>query len=152
MKKITPLVRYTKLFINEDILNFYHGWVCQRPFKFHIRNRRNLSVAASTRRRRKSASTRFFSKKSLKVKIQNKFCRFFWIFLKKRHWRTSCNKNQRCIFILSVLFSLRNQDALYFMRALYFVHCWAYVIAKSKLHIEFSLNIFPITPMELGTL
>ncbi len=58
----------SKLFINEDILNFYHGWVRQRPFIFHIRNRRKLFVAASTRRRRKSASTQFFAKKSLKVK------------------------------------------------------------------------------------
>ena len=82
----------SKLFINEDILKFYHGWVCQIPFKFHIRNRRNLFVASSTGRRRKSASTRFFSKKGLKVKIQNKFSRFFWIFLKERHSRTSCKK------------------------------------------------------------
>jgi hypothetical protein len=58
----------SKLFINEDILNFYHGWVRQRPFIFHIRNQRKLFVAASTRRRRKSASTRFFAKKSLKNK------------------------------------------------------------------------------------
>ena len=44
-----------------------------------------------------------------------------------------------------------NAGALYFMRALYFVRCWASVVAKSKLHNEFSQNIFPLTPMEMGT-
>ncbi len=33
----------SKLFINEDSWNFYHGWVRQRPFKFHIRNRVSCS-------------------------------------------------------------------------------------------------------------
>ncbi len=66
--KFSVALFISKLFINEDILNFYHGWVRQRPFIFHIRNRSKLFVAASTRRRRKSVSTRFFAKKSLKVK------------------------------------------------------------------------------------
>ncbi len=34
----------SQLFSRENILNFYHGLVCQRPFKFHIRNRRKLFV------------------------------------------------------------------------------------------------------------
>ena len=63
--KFSVALFISKLFINEDILNFYHGWVCQRPFKFHIRNRRNLFVAASTRCRRKYAKNRFFVYKSL---------------------------------------------------------------------------------------
>ncbi len=60
----------SKLFINEEILNFYHGWVCRRPFKFYIRNRRKLFAAATTRRRRKSASTRFFANKPLFIFVR----------------------------------------------------------------------------------
>ena len=67
-----------QVFIKEDILNCYHGWVCQRSFKFHIRNRRKLFAAASTRRRRKSASTRFFANKRLQVKNRNLFFEFFF--------------------------------------------------------------------------
>jgi hypothetical protein len=50
----------SQLFINEDILNFYHGWVCQRSFKFHIRNRRKLFAAASRCRRRKVTKNQCF--------------------------------------------------------------------------------------------
>ncbi len=45
--------------------------MCQRPFKFHIRNRRKLFAAASTCCRRKSARTGFFADKSFQVKNQN---------------------------------------------------------------------------------
>jgi hypothetical protein len=38
------------------------------------------------------------------------------------------------------------------MRALYFVRCWASVVAKSKLHNEFSQNIFPLTPQGNGNI
>jgi hypothetical protein len=37
---------------------------------------------------------------------------------------------QCIITIVSVVFLWRYQQALYFMRALYFVRCWAYVVAK----------------------
>jgi hypothetical protein len=38
------------------------------------------------------------------------------------------------------------------MHALYFVRCRAYVVAKSKLHNEFSQNIFPLTPHGNGNI
>ena len=38
------------------------------------------------------------------------------------------------------------------MRALYFVRCWASVVAKSKLHNEISQNIFPLTPHGNGNI
>ncbi len=68
----------SKLFINQDILNFYHGWVRQRPFKFHIRNWRKMFVAASTRRWRKSVSTQFFAKKKLKSQKLKLIFRIFF--------------------------------------------------------------------------
>jgi hypothetical protein len=55
-------------------------------------------------------------------------------------------KNQCYISMLSVLFLRRNQHALYFLRALYFVRYSAYVVAKSELDNEFSQNIFPMSP------
>ena len=103
--------------------------MCQRPFKFHIRNRRNLFVAAFTRRRRKSASTRFFAKKSLKVKNWNLFFKFFLIILQERHSRTS-----------------------YFVRALYFVRRWPSLGAKLGIPDEFTPNCFPITPPRNGNI
>ncbi len=135
----------SKLFIIEDILNFDHGWVRQRPLKFHIRNRRKLFVAASTCRRRKSASTRFFAKKlkSQKLELIFRICfdnptgeAFMYIM-----W-----KNQRCIFILSGLFWQRNRNALCFVRR------WPSLGAKFCIPDEFSPNCFPITPPRNGNI
>ena len=61
----------SQLFINENILNLNHRYLCQRPFKFHMQNRCKLFAAASTCCRRKSARTGFFADKSLQVKNQN---------------------------------------------------------------------------------
>ena len=68
---------YFQLFINEDILNFYHGWVCQRFVRFHIQNRRKLCAAASRCRRRKVTKTSVLYILASNSKTKKKFGIFF---------------------------------------------------------------------------
>jgi hypothetical protein len=87
----------------------------------------------------------FWQTKANKSKSKINFADFLGYFL-RRDVREHHVKNQRYIFILSVLFLRRNQNALYFVR------CWAYVVANSQLHNEFSQNIFPMTPHGNGNI
>ena len=120
----------SKLFINEDILNFYHGWLCQRSFKFHIRNRRKLFAAASTRRRRKSASTRFFANKRLQVKNRNLFFEFFLIILQERHSCTSCKNTTLYLYCNCTFFAAKSKGAILCACV---ILCASVTISRSKI-------------------
>ncbi len=91
------------LFSKETILNFHHGWVCQRPIKFHIRNRRKLFAAASTCRRRKFARTRFFCKQKLISQKTKIYFTIFFIIIKQMNFYPSCEKIN-VVFLFKVWF------------------------------------------------
>jgi hypothetical protein len=55
----------------------------------------------------------------------------FWNIPKGEAFEYLQQKNQRCIFILSVRFCMRNRNALYFVCAIYFVG-WC-TISRSKI-------------------
>jgi hypothetical protein len=124
--------------------------VCQRHFKFHIRSRPKLFAAASTRRRRKRASTRFFCKQTLTSQKKKLIFQIFFVNPAGEAFMYIMWKNQRCIFILSGLFWQRNRNALYFMRALYFVLCRTISRSKTGLSDDFTQYYFPITPPGYG--
>ncbi len=121
-------------------------------------NQNCVSISAKVVRRRfqvpppKSNEKPVFSHILACQSNTKKSLNFFFKIIKAEAFLNMLLENQCRISLLSVVFWWLYQHALYFMRALYFVRCWASVVAKSQLHNEFSQNIFPITPHGNGNI